>query len=590
MHFSPNFPLCQRPGRVSLLVAALLGMGLSACSSVKPVRVVAAPMSAPLVQFSAPMAASSALALPDEATTILPTVEEDEVAQVDMDPVQLSPEDLAKFGDVWERMRRGFQMDTAIDNDRIAAQRNWYAQHQAYLDRMSARASRYMFHTVTEAEKRGIPTELALLPVIESGYDPFALSRAQASGMWQLIPGTAKILGVKQSWWYDGRRDVVESTRAAYDFLLSLHNKFGDWYLALAAYNCGPGAVQRAIDRNRDDGLPTDFWSLRLPAETMSYVPRLIAVAQLVAEPAKYGVTIQPIVNEPHFREVTMPAQIDLSKAAKLAGLTMDELYQLNPAFNHWATDPQGPHRLLVPSDTPDDFESQLASLPPPEQVQAVHYTVKRGDTLYSIASRYHVTPAELKRVNKLAGNRVHKGEELTIMRASSESEEFSQSQEQRLAKLEAAASAGKQGRAYKVRRGDTIFSVARRNHVNAKELARWNNISLHDHLHAGQHLTIMVASAGAGRIAIHSRGGKLSKAAQRRLAKAGKGSKASLQRISYEVRKGDTLTKIASRYRVSVSQIQSWNGRGHHIKPGQDIVLFVASNSHTGGRRGDDL
>jgi membrane-bound lytic murein transglycosylase D len=558
-------------------------MGLAGCAGMPGARhdALVAPMSAPQLRVTVlPASVAGDEQLAGDSVTVFPSIDEQDVGQTDMEPIQLSADELARVGDAWQRLRHGFQMNLDIDNDRIAAQRDWYIQHQTYLDRISARAGRYLFHTMTEAEKRGLPTELALLPVIESAYDPFAYSRAQAAGMWQLIPGTGKILGLHTSWWYDGRRDVVESTRAAYDFLISLHDKFGDWNLALAAYNAGPGTVARAIQRNQDAGLPTDFWSLRLPAETMSYVPRFIAVAQVINNPEKYGVSIRPILNQPHFREVATQGQIDLAKAAQLAGMTMDQLYQLNPAYNHWATDPDGPRRLLVPALTPTDFDAQLAALPAPERVQIQRYAVRKGDTLFRVAKRFDVSPAELKSMNRLGSNKLHRGMVLVVAKASAESAAYSLSQEQRLAKLESVSVTGKDRHHVKVHRGDTIYTVARHNGVNAKDLARWNGISLHDHLHAGQSLSVLVDKADAGS----------SGSATRRVARNGAtaASDDQLKRINYEVRKGDTLAKIATRYRVSVHQIKSWNGR-HNIKPGQGLVLYVASNTPR-SRHGDDL
>ncbi|MCC6199881.1 MAG: transglycosylase SLT domain-containing protein, partial [Moraxellaceae bacterium] len=305
---------------------------------------------------------TDALSSEDEVVTVLPT--EDETPEDEIAALLLSEDALSQAGNLWEHVRAGFKLDLSQDNDRIAVQRNWYAQHQPHLDRVALRASRYLYHTVTEAEQRGIPTELALLPVIESAYDPFAFSRASAAGMWQFIPGTGKIFGLKQNEWFDGRRDIIESTRAAYDFLTQLQARFGSWELALAAYNAGPGAVQRAINRNAAAGLPTDFWSLRLPSETMSYVPRFLAMAQIIKSPESLGLTLRPLINQPYFRVVGTSGQIDISAAASLAGVSLKEMYQLNPGFSRWATDPEGPHRLLIPAFLPSDFEKQISSLP----------------------------------------------------------------------------------------------------------------------------------------------------------------------------------------------------------------------------------
>ncbi len=258
---------------------------------------------------------------------------EDLLSATDMRAVEGDRLLILKHGDVWKRMTVGFKMDETHWDPRIEAQRSWFISRQPYLDRLSARASRYLYHTVKEAERRGLPTELALLPVIESSYDPAATSSAAAAGLWQFIPSTGRIYGLRQTSLYDGRRDVVESTRAAYEFLGSLYNQFGSWELALASYNAGPGRIQQAINRNQAAGLPTDYWSLKLPAETMNYVPRFLAVAQIIKNPKAYGVSLPPIANRPHFREVTLSGPVDLNQISAVTGLSRTELYALNPGY-----------------------------------------------------------------------------------------------------------------------------------------------------------------------------------------------------------------------------------------------------------------
>ena len=270
---------------------------------------------------------------------------------------------ILRYGDVWKRIAHGFKMDLAHYDERIEAQRGWFASRQTYLDRLSARASRYLYFTVKEAERRGIPTELALLPIIESSYDPAATSSAAAAGMWQFIPSTGKIYGLRQTDLYDGRRDVVESTRAAYEYLTSLYNQFGSWELALAAYNAGPGRIQQAINRNNAAGLPTDYWSLRLPTETMNYVPRFLAVAQIIKNPRQYGVQLPPIANRPHFREVQIPGAIDLDELSRLTGVSRGELYALNPGHRGNYTDPYAPPRILIPNDVSVAIDSKIARM-----------------------------------------------------------------------------------------------------------------------------------------------------------------------------------------------------------------------------------
>lgn len=498
----------------------------------------------------------------DDTVVLLPDVEESDLG-LDDTIAQFSQDQLAEQGDLWERVRKGFQVDTSIDNERIAIQRNWYLRNPDYLERVSRRAARYLHYTVSVAEQRGLPTELALLPIIESAYDPFAYSHANAAGMWQFIPGTGRIMGLKQNEWYDGRRDIIESTRAAYDFLSLLHGKFGDWELALAAYNAGPGAVQRAINRNQAAGLPTDFWSLRLPAETRAYVPRFLAMAQIIKSPETYGAALRPVVNQPFFRVIETQGQVDLPQAASIAGISLRELYQLNAGFKRQVTDPAGPHRLLVPSALPQDFEADIAALPVPTLVATRSYTVRKGDTLYAVARRFDMKPAELQKLNNLKSSQLTAGRTLTIAQGNVHPEFLKVSQELRLDRGMASANRKVVTRSYKVRKGDTLASVARRHGMTVKQLAKLNGISTKSRIKAGQRLTVK-KSVG-----------------KQRVASTGKGKKSgSTHKIRYEVRQGDTLSSIGRRYKVSVSQIKRWNGSGAKLKPGQDLVLYVASRS----------
>ncbi|CAM0723522.1 LysM peptidoglycan-binding domain-containing protein [Acinetobacter baumannii] len=288
---------------------------------------------------------------------------EDLLSATDMRAVEGDRLLILKHGDVWKRMAVGFKMDLNHWDPRIEAQRSWFISRQPYLDRLSARASRYLYHTVKEAERRGLPTELALLPVIESSYDPAATSSAAAAGLWQFIPSTGRIYGLQQTCMYDGRRDVVESTRAAYEFLGSLYNQFGSWELALAAYNAGPGRIQQAINRNQAAGLPTDYWSLKLPQETMNYVPRFLAVAQIIKNPRAYGVSLPPIANRPHFREVTLSAPLSLNEIASVTGLSRAELYALNPGYRGETVDPASPMRILIPADISPSVDNKLKGM-----------------------------------------------------------------------------------------------------------------------------------------------------------------------------------------------------------------------------------
>lgn len=490
----------------------------------------------------------------DEFEVVLPSVEESDLDDSEVGNGQYSAEELAAMGNLWDRLRKGAGIDTSLDNERIEIQRNWYLKNSTYLDRMARRATRYLHHTISEAEKRGMPAELALLPIIESAYDPFAYSHANAAGMWQFIPGTARYMGVKQNDWFDGRRDVLESTRAAYDFLELLYRKFGDWQHVLAAYNAGPGAVQRAINRNQAAGLPTDFWSLRLPAETRSYVPRFLAVAQIIKDPEAYGVNLRPVLNQPFFRVISINSQVDMPQAASLAGVSLKEFYQLNPGFKRQFTDPEGPHRLLVPAGLPDDFEADIAALPVPNATLAQHYTVKRGDTLYKVARQFGMTPQALRELNKLSSDKLAAGRTLTIARGNVSPEYLALRQEMKLDRSPLAPRQVVKSKIYKVKRGDTLGSIARRHGVSVKALAKLNGIGTRAKLRPGQVLTLKQVKTTT------------------RFAKAGKGT----QKITYKVKKGDTLSSIARRHNVSVKQIQGWNGKRSTINPGQKLVLHL--------------
>ncbi|AWY20835.1 LysM peptidoglycan-binding domain-containing protein [Moraxella bovis] len=287
---------------------------------------------------------------------------EDLLQATDMTMVEGDALTVQRYGDLWDRVRRGYRM-SEINNGRIEAQKSWFYSRQDYINRLTARTSRYLHHTVTEAERRGIPTELALLPIIESSYDPSATSNAAAAGLWQFIPSTGRIYGLNQSTTYDGRRDIIESTRAAYDFLTSLYNQFGSWELALGAYNAGPGRIQRAIDANRNAGLPTDYWSLRLPTETMNYVPRFMAVAQIVKNPQSYGVYLPAIANHSHFRAVPANFGVSLYDVSNVTGVPVDELRLLNPSLINYSVDASGPGRVIIPNSVPSSADTKLKAL-----------------------------------------------------------------------------------------------------------------------------------------------------------------------------------------------------------------------------------
>jgi len=461
-------------------------------------------------------------------------------------------------GDVFERMRNGFAL-TDVEHDSVADELSWFVRHPAYLDRTFKRGERYLFHIVNEIEARGMPLELALLPVVESAFNPVAYSRARAAGLWQFIPATGRRYGLKQNWYYDGRRDVVAATSAALDYLQFLHEEFeGDWLLAVAAYNCGEMNVARAVARNRAAGKPTDFFSLKLPRETRAYVPKLLAMRRIVADPAAHGLIFAPIANQPYFVQVDTGGQLDLQIAAELAEMPKEELLALNPAFNHWVTAPDGPHHLLVPVDRHERIVAGIEALPADERVRVVYHRVRKGDTLGGIADKYNVSVAALRSTNKLRGNLIHPGQDLLIAAAPRAGDTRLVAQREVLdAEPVRTTSSGK----HKVRRGDTLWSIARTHGVSLERLALTNGLKSDGTLSVGQTLKIPGTATLASTDPVSS------------------------APITYIVRAGDTLSRIATKFRVSIGDLLDWNSlrSSHVIKPGQRLVMYVDTSRRSG-------
>jgi membrane-bound lytic murein transglycosylase D len=455
-------------------------------------------------------------------------------------------------GDLFERIRTGFVIDD-VDHDAVDREERWFANHPAYLDRTFKRGERYLYHIVKQIEARKMPLELALLPVVESAFNPVAYSRARASGLWQFIPGTGRRYDLKQNWYYDGRRDVIVATDAALDYLQFLAEEFdGDWLLAVAAYNCGEGNIARAVARNRKAGKPTDFFSLKLPRETRAYVPKLLAMRRIVQDPAAHGLEFAPIPNEPYFSQIDVAGQIDLHVAAELAELAPEELLALSPAFNHWVTDPDGPHVLLVPVDREAKFTAAIAALPPEKRVRVVYHHVRKGDTLGGIADKYGVSVAAIKTANKIRGTLIRPGQDLLITAAPTGMAPASSS---RTASLDPPMPRNTSDK-HIVRRGDTLWSIARSHGVTMESIVSSNGLATDDTLAVGQVLSIpgTTTLAATDTQAVETRS------------------------TTYVVRRGDTLSRIATRFRVRLSDLLGWNGLNKRsmIKPGQRLVMYV--------------
>ncbi len=389
--------------------------------------------------------------------------------------------------DLWDRIRAGFSFP-ALDNQYVQHYERWYQSRSEYLHRVVERARRYLFYIVEEVETRNMPMEIALLPGIESAFKPNAYSRAHAAGLWQFIPSTGRHYGLKQNWWYDGRRDVVRATQAALDYLQKLHKEFnGDWFLALAAYNAGENRVHRAIAYNRKRGRDTSYPNLRLKAETRRYVPKLIALKNIILDPARYGLRLDPIVNKKYFAEVDTKSQVDLSVVSELAGIPNSELRNLNPAFRRWATDPDGPHRLLVPVANYPHVQGKIAALTPDRRMRWLRHRIKRGDTLSTIARRYGVTVSAIKTSNKIRGSSLREGRYLLVP-VSHRRYASARETKRRITKKR---STGGRTMVYRVRSGDTLWAIAQRHDVVVRQLARWNAIHVNDVLRLGQKILI---------------------------------------------------------------------------------------------------
>jgi peptidoglycan lytic transglycosylase D len=462
--------------------------------------------------------------------------------------------------DVLDRLRRGFNL-RYVDNHRTAAEKKWFLKHPDYLDRVFIRAQRYLPFIVAELEHRDLPLELALLPIVESAYDPFAYSHGRAAGLWQMIPGTAKRFGIKQNWWYDGRRDVVDSTRAALDYLEYLRDfNNGDWLNAIASYNSGEGNVRRAVRRNTQANKPVDFWSLRLPKETSMYVPKLLALVEIVADPAKYNVTLPRVPNEPQFVVADIGSQLDLALAAELAGVDIDTIYQFNPGYNRWSTDPSGPHSLVMPVDVAEDFKIALNDVPVSERVRWQRHKVRDGEAISQIAEKYNTTVATIRSANNLRGNTIRAGHYLMIPVATKPLSAYSKSADARLARTQNKTRSGNKIE-HIVASGESFWTISQRYKVTTRQLAAWNGMAPRDTLSVGKKLVVWTnADIEAPRTSPTQALGNTTR------------------KLHYTVRNGDSLYVIARRFRVGIDQIARWNNidRNKILRPGQKLTMYV--------------
>lgn len=468
---------------------------------------------------------------------------------------------------VWARLLSLYSLPE-IENERIDRELNWYLRHPAYLARIQQRAEPYLHLILDEVEAKNIPGELALLPVVESAFLPEAYSKSDASGLWQFIPATGRFYGLKQNEWYDGRRDVYTSTKAATTFLKQLGETFdGDWHLALASYNFGKGNVRKAIEKNENLNLSTDYWSLDLPKETADYVPRLLAIAKIFANVEKYHVNLQHIPNKPYCELVDVKSQLDLNKAAELASTPLNEFLKLNPGFNYSSTAPQGPHHLLIPVAKAQAFKQNLAQLPYDERVDLNRYHAETAAT--AAQNRRDEVQTKIKASEVLAStaqlsrqsNHLAQSGKLLKIPGPQKSTETASAANSVKTKLTST-------QIYTVKKGDTFWNISQRFAVNDKELASWNNSNLKTGVVLGQKLTIKTAHQPAvitASVTNHSTTAKQQDATV-------------IRSISYTVKQGDSLMQISRKFNVSIADLRKWNPTeiSTSLAPGKRLKVIL--------------
>ncbi len=437
---------------------------------------------------------------------------------------------------VWQKIASTPGFANNISNNEIEKYRNWYTGRQPYFNDPGTRARLYLAHIIEEFESHQLPLELALLPFVESAFNPFAVSPSGAAGLWQFMPPTGDHLGLKRDQWYDGRRDIISSTDAAIRYFKYLNKRFdGDWLLTLAAYNAGEGTVSKAIRANLRQGSPADFWSLRLPRQTKAYVPKLIALAQVIASPSDHQLTLPNIPTQIYFDVVELPQQIGLYQVSLMAEMSLENLYRLNPGYQQSITPPEGPHRVLIPKHKTQSFTLRLSDKPKNNWLDVFEYQVQPGDTLGEIAQRHGLKSQSLMTKNNMKSSHLRVGQTLKIPSTQSAN----------------IPSFARPTQYYHVRRGDSLWKIAKTYQVKTHDLAHWNDLRVKAPLRIGRRLVIRAPAPTRTQ-----------------------------KRRSYTIKKGDSLSLISKQFNVSISDIVRWNKinpRGT-IKAGQTLRLFPRS------------
>lgn len=478
---------------------------------------------------------------------------------------------------IWTRIRAGFGLP-ALNTPLVKTKTRQYLARPDYLDRMMTRASRYLYHIVEEIERRGMPMEIALLPFVESAMNPTALSHAEAAGLWQFIPSTGRAYDLKQNWWVDNRRDVVESTRAALDYLQMLNQMHGgDWFLALASYNWGEGSVKRAIRRNEVRGQPTDYLSLRMPRETRHYVPKLLALKEILLQAEELGLKLPEVPNRPYFVVIEKTRPIDLDLAAEFAGMPVEDFVSLNPAHNRPVISASRNNRIKIPAENLDHFLDAMAAHEKAGRpfVTWRPYTLRDGETVAKVAARAGMDAGTLLKINGLSeSRRIIAGTRLLVPdEGGAEPEHIAAFHAPTVVEI-----VDRPERFYQVRGGDSLGRIASRFGVASDDLRRWNGMR-NNHVFVGQRLlvaqptreTVRTTQTGARQV-IDARATKTLVYRPDR---------------HHAVARGDTLSGIAARYEVSMDDLRRWNGlRGSVIRVGQRLQVARATTQALAAER----
>jgi membrane-bound lytic murein transglycosylase D len=449
--------------------------------------------------------------------------------------------DLSKCA--WYYLRNNFELSSSDDKKEVIEHTEWITKNPTYIKQLVERASPYIHYILNQIKNKEFPAEIALLPMIESDFDPFAHSYAGAAGLWQMMPGTATGFGVEQNWWYDGRRDLIDSTKAAIEYLSYLYKFFkGDWLLAIAAYNSGEGTIKKAIRENTAKGLNVDFWSLKLPQQTRKYVPRLLALVSVIKNPEKYQMKLPEFNNTPYFKVITINSQIDLNVAANLAGVGINEIYRLNPGYNRWLTTPNSKNKILLPIQHAEQFQNNFDKIDKSKNI-STRYKVKSGDSLISLSKKFNTPVKIIKDLNQLPSNLIKINQELivptnhhyNIKQVKNNGSNFPDRtfKNSPIKKI-----------VYRVKPKDSFVKISKKFKVSIAAIEFWNKISHHKPLKPNQKIIIWRKTA----------------------------------KKVHVIKNGETLSGIAEKYNTSSKHIIKINNlkSAHLIKSGQKLIIQV--------------